>query len=1030
MRAFHLILSLGACFALLVGNPATAAGAPAPEPASSITRLDLLALSGDHEGVEAYARQLLAVAQAKSVPSASDTAAAYALLGDALLLEERMGDAETAFEQARRIDNTALEPSAAMLATTLSAHGEKLIDAGRLADAEQLYRRAAEIGTKAGGEGALVAQMTRNTVVRLIEDQGRFRDAERYAAQALAEVDRKYGRDGPSSEITAVAMNGLAGAFWDEGRLSEAEALYRSAVEIDSKIETDPELFVDLAALAAVLEAEGRMSEAAPIADRALELERTAPQDQDDPTPTMDLAAKISEDQGQVAKADALYQAAAAQAEKTGSGASSALERYGQFLVRRERFADAEKLFNKAISAEKKLSPDAPPAVAALYTDLGEMRLKQQRFAEAERLFSAVLKADLTGLRAQHPITARTYQNLGDAQLHQDKFAAAVESLRNGCPVIAGAAAEIQVSLESKAAGEDEASACMQALTRALWGLAEKNTAADHGGALFAEAFADAQQSMTSTAGDAMAQASARTIAAKVGAGDTAAAYEQELRELDTLNLAFAKALGGGSRQQRDALAKARDDADARVQDLRTMLATKAATYWDYRSPSPLSLASLQSVQSDDAVLLHRNEALVVWMVPPGQDKGVVFAVSKTGAAWADIGLTGDDLTGLVDTLRVGIDPESFGRAARQQGRPQPFDRTVAHNLYLHLLGDAKIQAVINAAGIDTLIIVPSGDLTSLPPSLLVVDAPKGSDDDPAALAQTHWLIADKAIAVLPAVSSLRTLRQVLIASRTATDRKLLAFADPDFAGTGVLPEPASSAAPLTVTPPPAARGFERDGRGTDELKTLPPLYGSLAEGRGLANLIDPGDPSALLLGPDASKTNLLKRAADGSLAHTQVLVFSTHGLLTGDFTGLTEPALALAAPPKSGADPSDDGLLKASDAAALTLSADWVVLSACNTAGGQSKGAPGLSGLARAFFHAGASTLLVSHWRVDDDATAQLTTATFRERAGGKPKAKALQAAILGMIRGAPDDQKASDVHRYVEPRYWAPFVVVGEPE
>jgi len=83
------------------------------------------------------------------------------------------------------------------------------------------------------------------------------------------------------------------------------------------------------------------------------------------------------------------------------------------------------------------------------------------------------------------------------------------------------------------------------------------------------------------------------------------------------------------------------------------------------------------------------------------------------------------------------------------------------------------------------------------------------------------------------------------------------------------------------------------------------------------------------------------------------VLTFATHGLLAGDLKGLSEPALVLT-PPKEGTE-LDDGLLTASEVAQLKLDADWVILSACNTAAPDgTPGAEGLSGLAKAFFYAG----------------------------------------------------------------------------
>src|ERR1700693_2735473 len=74
-----------------------------------------------------------------------------------------------------------------------------------------------------------------------------------------------------------------------------------------------------------------------------------------------------------------------------------------------------------------------------------------------------------------------------------------------------------------------------------------------------------------------------------------------------------------------------------------------------------------------------------------------------------------------------------------------------------------------------------------------------------------------------------------------------------------------------------------------------------------------------------------------------------------------------------------DDGLLQASEVAQLKLNADWVVLSACNTAAEDKPGAEALSGLARAFFYAGARSLIVSHWSVDDEAAARLMVGTLR---------------------------------------------------
>ena len=120
----------------------------------------------------------------------------------------------------------------------------------------------------------------------------------------------------------------------------------------------------------------------------------------------------------------------------------------------------------------------------------------------------------------------------------------------------------------------------------------------------------------------------------------------------------------------------------------------------------------------------------------------------------------------------------------------------------------------------------------------------------------------------------------------------------------------------------------------------------------------------------------------------TLILQFATHGLLSGESEAIlkakAKPALILT-PPKDGATAAepeeDDGLLTASEVAQLELDADWVVLSACNTAAGEKSDAEALSGLARAFFYAKARALMVSHWPVNSAAAVKLTTKAFAER-------------------------------------------------
>ncbi len=115
-----------------------------------------------------------------------------------------------------------------------------------------------------------------------------------------------------------------------------------------------------------------------------------------------------------------------------------------------------------------------------------------------------------------------------------------------------------------------------------------------------------------------------------------------------------------------------------------------------------------------------------------------------------------------------------------------------------------------------------------------------------------------------------------------------------------------------------------------------------------------------------------------------------------------------------------------ASEIAQLRLNADWVILSACNTAAGDGADGEALSGLARAFFYAGARALLVSHWAVASDPTVRLITKAFAEMTQAQKerrpiaRAEAMRRSIAAMI----DTGTPTEAH----PAFWAPFVVVGE--
>lgn len=392
-----------------------------------------------------------------------------------------------------------------------------------------------------------------------------------------------------------------------------------------------------------------------------------------------------------------------------------------------------------------------------------------------------------------------------------------------------------------------------------------------------------------------------------------------------------------------------------------------------------LPLAEIRALLAPDA-------ALVV-IAPPvdANDAGLVVAVSRQAAEWHTFQADADQVAQAVAAIRAGIDLRLGLRSAAalsEEDTAQPpadFDYAAAHWLYGQTLG--QVQAVTR--GKAHLWLDLRGAVAALPPQLMLVTPAATPRADKA-----DWLVRHHSMTILPAISALRHPIQM----EGGGAFRLAAFADPDFAA---LPE--------------EARLALRGG--------LAPLPETAAEVRAVAQALGAG-PQALRLGAGASERAV--KSAD--LSQVDLLYFATHGLISGDDPGqgaLDEPALALT--PGAG----EDGFLKASEIAELHLNARFVVLSACNTAAGTDAGSEALSGLVQSFLYAGARGLLVSHWPVESRSAVALMTDLFRRRAAGtgQSAAQAQQAAILAMIDHPADP-------RWSHPAFWAPFVLVGNPD
>jgi CHAT domain-containing protein len=259
---------------------------------------------------------------------------------------------------------------------------------------------------------------------------------------------------------------------------------------------------------------------------------------------------------------------------------------------------------------------------------------------------------------------------------------------------------------------------------------------------------------------------------------------------------------------------------------------------------------------------------------------------------------------------------------------------------------------------------VLNGALTSLPPQVLIASDPLDKE-----LPSFDWLTRKYAIAVVPSVASLK-LRNAN--SAVAAAKPIIGFGAPVF-DRNVQRATRPTIVSFDRSPLALYRGVFADTKSLAE--ALPPLPETADELREVGNELG-ATPEDIMLGEAASVSNVKQAPLD----NYRVVYFATHALVAGEVEKFAkfkaEPALVLSIPDKPTEE--DDGLLRASDVAMLKMNADFVVLSACNTAAGDKPGAEALSGLARAFFYAGARSLIVSNWEVDSESTVALMTGMF----------------------------------------------------
>lgn len=397
------------------------------------------------------------------------------------------------------------------------------------------------------------------------------------------------------------------------------------------------------------------------------------------------------------------------------------------------------------------------------------------------------------------------------------------------------------------------------------------------------------------------------------------------------------------------------------------------------------------------AELLKPNEALIQILL--GGEKSYGFLVQTSGIAAYEINLSGQAAKEAIGELRRAFQEDSAGRLSE-------YDVSAAFDLYRQLFSPVERQI----AGVEELFVVPNGPLLSLPFGILVTEKPpeiRNSD-----YTEVRWLAEKAAISVFPSARSFVDLRAIARPS----------LANNSFIGYGNF-VPFSTAA-VERSQSALSAECREDARRLrkyhDMLRALGPLPYTDIEVKKVAQTFPKGSTTTV-----TGEKFTAGAVQSASLEDYRVVYFATHALLPAELECQPEPSLVTSLPAFDAE--AGDGFIQLGDVLRLNLNAELVVLSACNTGGpGVETGGESLSGLARAFFFAGARSMVVSHWAVKDQPTAAIMVWMFTQLKQDPQlgRSRALTQAQLRILESARRPGREALSH----PIFWGAFTLVGD--
>lgn len=961
------------------------------------------------------------------------------------------GEAAALYEDALAIQRAVLPEDHPDIARILRDQAVVFRNSADYVAAEKNYRSALLIQDRSLAPDDPQRAVTLNGLAALLQELGRYTEAEPLFRRSLHHRETGLG---PGHPMVARALTTLAALYVDRKEPDRALPLLDRAQEIltigGSPRKRGMAIVYNLLGLAYERKRDHAKAEEGYRASLANWIELEGPDHPATRTAQINLAAALRF-QGSFTEAEALLRDAL----------TGALERLGPdhpdtarlqsdlagVLRESDRLAEADTLYRTAQDTlQDRLSPDHPDIVQLLHN-----RAKTA-LARGDRDAALAFLDDASGLAEQR--IART-RNLTAGQGY-------------------GAVTTERLLLRSVLVDQARVAAILHQETSD-----DRRDISDEA----ERAFRAMQLARGISTAQAVARMSARfslgnsPLAQTIKQRDDAAALWQRLdRKLAT---AFHQSAGSG----RDAAAEmaVREQMvslEKTIRETSRILETEFPDYAELTNLAPIDLATAQSKLRPDEALL----SLIV-----GENGGAVLAVTVQNIYLVPHSFGSEALDQAVERLRGGLDPlrvqhDPAGLGAFSLAAAYSLYRDLLAPILPALAGIRHIYYVPDGA----MQSLPIGVLVTAAPEMPAPPQP-GSDDPetPAPLDPMHafreaeWLALHHTFSVLPAISSLTALHS--FGRRLGGEPAFLGVGDPILQGhpqdgdalRSTLCAPEGLGANVSREPdtagavPGTGRSVTQTANPSDggEMETVPSLlalstetgstnqawafrasssvapanlfsgpYGAVdlcavasipalpdtaVELKALASVFRDGKASLMLQGD--AREHRVRSMSD--LERFSILAFATHGVIAGELEGLAEPALVLTPPSGTESLEDDDGLLTATEITGLSLNADWVILSACNTAAPDgSPHAENLSGLARAFFHAGARALFVSHWQVVSDATSALSQTMLRAYGRGETvtRSEAHRRAMRRFITDPPHPN-------WAHPLYWGPFMVVG---